>query len=73
VVGRDPEEMCVYRDQVFLDDRSLWQVGTLSELSSGGFFWDYWRTGSLADDPTGRRLELSVAGSGIPGSAGVET
>jgi hypothetical protein len=73
VNGRDPEGMCVYRDQVFLDDSSLWQVATLDELSSGEFFWDYAENRIyLADDPTGRKLELSVAGDGISGGVGVE-
>jgi len=73
VGGLDPKGMCVYRDQVFLDDRSLWQVGSLGELSSGEFFWDYGANKIyLADNPTGRKLELSVAGDGILGGAGVE-
>jgi Right handed beta helix region len=73
VGGRDPEGMCVYRDQLFLDDASLWQVGSVAELSSGEFFWDYATNRIyLADDPTGRKLELSVAGSGVSGGAGVE-
>ena len=57
-----PRGMCVYRDQVFLDDTSLWQVGSLGELSAGEFFWDYGANKIyLADDPSGRKLELSVA------------
>jgi Right handed beta helix region len=71
--GVDPNGMCIYRDQVFLDSRSLWQVGSLAELSSGEFFWDYGANRIyLADDPTGRMLELSVANGGISGGAGVE-
>jgi hypothetical protein len=73
VQGRDPKGMCVYRDQVFLDDSSLWQVGSLGELSSGEFFWN---SGTnkiyLVDDPSGRKLEVSVAREGISGGAGVE-
>ena len=73
VKGRDPKGMCVYRDQVFLDDRSLWQVASLGELSSGEFFWDYGTNKIyLADDPTGRTLELSVAEAGISGGGGVQ-
>ena len=73
VEGRDPKGMCVYRDQVFLDDRSLWQVGSLGELSSGEFFWDYAANRIyLADDPSERKLELSVAHDGISGGSGVE-
>jgi hypothetical protein len=73
VAGRDPEGMCVFRDQVFLDDRSLWQVGSLGELTPGEFFWDYGANRIyLAEDPSGRRLEVSVVGSGISGGPGVE-
>jgi len=69
----DPEGMCVYRDQVFLDDASLWQVGSLGELSPGEFFWDYAANRIyLADDPSGRKLEVSVARNGISGGSGVE-
>ena len=73
VGGRDPKDMCVYTDQVFLDDKSLWQVGSLGELSSGEFFWDYTANKIyLADDPSGRNLELSATHDGISGDAGVE-
>jgi Right handed beta helix region len=73
VGGRDPKGMCVYADQVFLDDKSLWQVGSLGELSPGEFFWDYMANKIyLADDPSGRSLEFSVAPDGISGDAGVE-
>jgi parallel beta-helix repeat protein len=61
--------MCVYVDQVFLENVSLWQVGSLSELSRGEFFWDYGANKIyLSDDPSGRRLEVSaVAGPAIRG------
>ena len=73
VDGVDPEGMCVYSDQVFLDATSLWQVGSLGELSPGEFFWDYAANRIyLADDPTGRKLEISVARDGISGGTGVE-
>ena len=66
--GGDPKGMCVYRDQVFLDDVSLWQVGSLGELSSGEFYWDYAANKIyLADDPTGEKLEVSVSTGGISG------
>lgn len=61
--GKDPKGMCVYKDQVFLDDVSLWQVPSLKALSRGEFFWNYSTNKIyLADDPTGRRLEVSVVG-----------
>ena len=73
VEGKDPGSMCIYQDQVFLDDRSLWQVGSLGELSSGEFLWDYGANKIyLADDPSGRKLELSVATAGLSGGSGVE-
>jgi hypothetical protein len=62
--GVDPKGMCIYKDQVFLDDKSLWQVGSLSELSSGEFYWDYGANKiHLVDNPTGRKLEVSAYGS----------
>ena len=73
VEGKDPGSMCIYRDQVFLDDKSLWQVGSLGELSSGEFFWDYGANKIyLASDPSGRKLELSVTPAGISGGSRVE-
>jgi hypothetical protein len=72
VSGRDPKGMCIFADQVFLDGVSLWQVGSLGELSSGEFFWDYAANKIyLADDPSGRRLEVSVSSGGVTGGAGV--
>jgi hypothetical protein len=73
VEGKDPGSMCIYRDQVFLDNGSLWQVGSLGELSAGEFFWDYGANKIyLADDPSGRKLEVSVTPAGISGGPGVE-
>ena len=73
VEGVDSNGMCVYKDQVFLDDRSLWQVDSLGDLSSGEFFWDYAVNRIyLADDPSGRKLEVSVASDGISGGTEVE-
>jgi hypothetical protein len=73
VEGVDSNGMCVFKDQVFLDDTSLWQVGSLGELSSGEFFWDYAANRIyLADDPSGRKLEVSVAHDGISGGTEVE-
>ena len=72
VDGKDPGAMCIYVDQAFLNGRSLWQVGSLGELSSGEFFWDYAANKIyLADDPTGKKLELSVATAGISGGPDV--
>lgn len=72
VEGIDPEDMCVYNDQVFLDDVSLWQMPSLQELSPGEFYWDYTNNEIyLADDPSARKLEVSVAGGPIGGDSDV--
>jgi hypothetical protein len=53
---------CRYAEGVYMDGRSLWQVMELAELSSGEFFFDYPSDRIyLADDPTGRLVETSVA------------
>jgi Right handed beta helix region len=71
--GADPMGMCVYTDQVFLNNRSLWQVGSLQELSSGEFFWDYaTNVIYLGDDPTGDKLEVSVTTGQISGEPNVK-
>ena len=73
IEGVDPKGMCVYRDQVFLDDVSLWQVGSLGELSPNEFYWDYDANRIyLADDPGGRKLEVSVTPDGISGGPDVQ-
>jgi hypothetical protein len=64
---------CRYPEQVFLDDRSLWQVTSLSELSSGEFYFDYGADKVyIADDPTGRKLEIGVGAAAMtPGGTNV--
>jgi hypothetical protein len=60
----DPKGMCIYRDQVFLNDVSLWQVGSLNQLSPGEFYWDYDTNKIyLKDDPTAKDLEVGVSSS----------
>lgn len=73
VEGLDPKGMCVHVDQVFVDNRSLWQVGSLGELSAGEFYWDYSENKIyLAENPTGRKLEVSVTGDrAIEGGSGI--
>jgi hypothetical protein len=52
---------CQYAEDVFFDDRNLWQVTSLSELSPGEFFFDYGAdTIYLANDPSGHVVETSV-------------
>jgi hypothetical protein len=53
---------CRFAEGVYLDGQSLWQVTDLADLSSGEFFFDYPNDRIyLADDPTGRTVEASVA------------
>jgi parallel beta-helix repeat protein len=54
--------LCGHADTVFLDDAALLQVGGLSELAPGRFWFDYandriW----IADDPSGRRVEVTAS------------
>ena len=54
--------LCLRTNDVYYDDRFLTRVGSLGELSSGEFFFDY---GSdriyIADSPAGHKVEVSVA------------
>ena len=69
---RDPGLMCVQRDQVFLNDVSLWQVDSLSKVVPGTFFWDYATNRIyLRDNPSGRKLEVSVAGAAAIRDGGI--
>jgi Right handed beta helix region len=64
---------CQYAEGVFVDDRPLWQVTSLAELSSGEFFFDY--AGDkiyLADNPSGHKVETSVAPAALMGNAGYQ-
>lgn len=66
--------LCNDPDDVFLDGRLLTQVATLADLRSGTYFFD---TAAdriyLADDPTGRLVEATVAPAAFraPGVTGV--
>jgi hypothetical protein len=62
---------CRRSEQVFLDDRPLWQVMSLSALRQGAFYFDYARDRIyLKNDPRGRKVEASVAPSAIVGFGG---
>ena len=53
---------CRFAEQVFMDNRPLWQVTSLDQLTSGTFFFDYGADRIyIADDPSGRKVEASVA------------
>jgi hypothetical protein len=61
-------DACGYAETVFLDDRPLWQVSSLSELSSGEFYFDY--EGDkiyLSQDPSGHTIEAGIAPAAIAG------
>ncbi len=61
---------CKYANAVFLDDAPLWRVMTLAEVTPGKFFMDY-STNAIyvADDPTGRKLEVATARGAFRGPA----
>jgi parallel beta-helix repeat protein len=57
---------CTYRDNVFLDDVLLTRVASLSELASGRVYIDYSQgLIYIADDPTGRRVEIAQSFSAV--------
>jgi parallel beta-helix repeat protein len=66
---------CMYAEGVFIDDRNLWQVTSLSELAPGSFYFDYAADAIyLADDPSGHDVEASIAQAafGFSAARGVE-
>ncbi|MDH3306778.1 MAG: right-handed parallel beta-helix repeat-containing protein [Acidimicrobiia bacterium] len=53
---------CRFFEDVFLDGAMLWQVTNRADLAPGMFYFDYANDSiHLADDPTGRRVEASLA------------
>ncbi len=53
---------CRYPEDVFYDDRPLWQVTDPAQLAPGRWLFDYDNDRILlADDPSGRKVEVSVA------------
>jgi hypothetical protein len=65
---------CQYPEGVYFDDVSLWQVTSLSELSSGEFYFDYAADKIyLADDPTGHKVEASYVPEAIRGYGSSQT
>jgi parallel beta-helix repeat protein len=64
---------CKYAEGVFVDDKPLWQVTSLAQLTSGKFYFDY--TGDkiyLADNPSGHKVETSVAPGAFIGYVGYQ-
>lgn len=59
---------CQRAEGVYLDDRNLWQVTSLAELGPGEFYFDYAADRIyLADNPAGRKVEVSVTSEALIG------
>jgi hypothetical protein len=53
--------LCLRTNDVYYDDRLLQRVGSLGELSSGEFYFDYGADRIyIADSPAGHRVEVGV-------------
>lgn len=65
---RSGYDVCGRSEAVFLDGQPLWQVAAVEQLAPGRFLFDR-STGELllADDPTGRRVDLTVAPAAFVG------
>ncbi|HSJ71077.1 MAG TPA: right-handed parallel beta-helix repeat-containing protein [Acidimicrobiia bacterium] len=61
-------EGCRLSQDVYMDDVMLWQVTARGDLGPGSWFWDGDRI-LVADDPTSRRVELSLATHAFFGEA----
>lgn len=59
---------CTFSQDLFMDDVMLWQVTELDDLDEGRWFWDG-ETIYVANDPTRRRVELSVSSHAFVGAA----
>jgi hypothetical protein len=61
---------CRYPEDLFVDDVPLQHVGSLGEVVSGAWFFDYEADRIyFADDPTGRIVETSVVSGAFVGDA----
>jgi parallel beta-helix repeat protein len=68
----DGYDACGLTQDVFVDDVMLWQVTDRDELAPGTWFWE----GSeifIFDDPTNRRVELSVEDRAFDGDSDAVT
>ena len=62
---------CRHAEDVFVDSAPLWQVMSRAELRPGTFWFDYTNSRIyLADDPTGRLVETTVAEAAVVGPGG---
>lgn len=55
----DDYEACALRNDLFIDDVMLWRVDNRSDLAPGTW-WSDGRRVVIADDPTGRKVEISL-------------
>jgi hypothetical protein len=63
--------MCNHPEDVFVDHTPLTQVASKSQLRTGTYFFDYANSRIyLADDPTGRTVETTVAPAALLGMNG---
>jgi parallel beta-helix repeat protein len=59
---------CALSQDLFMDDVMLWQVTAIEDLEEGRWFWDGDNI-YVANDPSSRRVELSVAAHAFVGAA----
>lgn len=66
----DDRPRCVHPEDLFIDDRVLRHVGSVSQVGPGTWFFDYGSdTIYLGEDPAGRVVELSVVQQAFSGAA----
>ncbi len=66
----DTHPRCLYPEDLFIDDKPLHHVDRLNKVRAGTWFFDYARDKIyLADDPSGRKVETSVAVQAFSGPA----
>ena len=62
---------CAFPEDLFIDDKPLWQVMSKGELEPGKWYFDYEvDCVYLAEDPNGRKVELSSARHAFSSPAG---
>lgn len=52
-------EACALRNDLYVDDQMMWRVDSRDELAPGTW-WSDGRRVVMADDPTGRKVEISI-------------
>jgi hypothetical protein len=60
--------LCAYPEDLFIDDRVLVPVGSLSQVTAGKWYFDYANDRIyMADDPTGHKVEIGVTPEAFTG------